>query len=119
MNEKSSSTKRLFMAVEEGEIDIVEKLLSDGAHIDTVDEETGHTLLIRSVIKGQTLIADQLIGLGADPEKEDADGKTAKDHLRDHLAGISEEDKQRDAYVKVGYSLLRAGIRKNHPNLVH
>jgi uncharacterized protein len=74
---KENGRTVLIIAIHEGHLEIVRKLLESGANPNLIDEDSGTTPLI-SAIRGQyTDIVSLLLQVGADVNAKDSNGNTA------------------------------------------
>lgn len=78
LREKKRNSTEMAEAAFDGDIDEVIRLLNEGFHIDSCDED-GHSCLSEAAAKGHRELVTCLLERGADPnyEDENSDGKSA------------------------------------------
>jgi uncharacterized protein len=73
----ADSGKQLRKAARQGELETVKALVRAGVHVDSKNEKSGDTPLIKTVKAGHQDVAKFLIGEGADVNATNRRGKTA------------------------------------------
>lgn len=72
-----SHVRVIQYATRQGDIDVVRKLLEQGAQVDALDESKQRTALIEAVNRGNQELTELLIAHNADPTLQPADGISA------------------------------------------
>jgi ankyrin repeat protein len=94
-----AAIEKLFQAVEENNVDLLNKAIKEGAYVDTVSGIDHYTPLIHAAEKGHLKVVNALIGSGANVNATSKDGKTA-------LIAAAEK-----GHLKVVNALIKAGAK--------